>query len=168
MRNRLIAVSVIVSLTLAATACSPKPAATSTAPDAASSASQPATSWLVSANAPRAMTIAEKQKLIAPNFQIEVPVPFGQVVSGEAQGDTAWDYELIVDAPVAAVANWYEQSYEGREWQLSSQTVPKEGSLTLTLTKNSAQTRVTISPNNSGTSRVKGILGVGTPVLQGQ
>ena len=69
------------------------------------------------------MTIEEKQTLIAPNFQAEVPVPMGEVVRGNAQGDNAWDYELIVAAPPVAVAAWYQEAYTGRcDWQVAEQT----------------------------------------------
>ena len=42
------------------------------------------------------MTAAEKSTKIAHTFPVEVPVPSGDVVSGEAQGATAWDYQLVV------------------------------------------------------------------------
>lgn len=116
----------------------------------------------------KAMTIEEKQELIAPNFQAEVPVPVGEVVRGNAQGDNAWDYELIVSAPPAAVAAWYQEAYTGREWQVAEQTSPAEGAVTLTLVKNAAQTRVVITPEGADKSRVVGVLGVGAPVLQTQ
>lgn len=119
-------------------------------------------------SAVRAMSIEQRRTLIAPNFQIEVPVPVGEVVRGEAQGDTAWDYELVVAARPAEVANWYREAYGGREWQLVEQAQQPEGTLVLVLTKNAAQTRVTITPEGADKSRVKAVLGVGTPVLETQ
>ena len=116
----------------------------------------------------KAMTIEEKQQLIVGNFQPEVPVPMGEVVRGNAQGDNAWDYELIVAAPPAAVAAWYQEAYTGRDWQLAEQTVPSEGAVTLTLVTNAAQTRVAITPEGADKSRVVGVLGIGAPVLQTQ
>ena len=116
----------------------------------------------------KAMTIEQKQQLVAENFQPEVPVPFGEVIRGQAQGNNAWDYELVVDAPPASVASWYQDAYLGREWQLAEQTSPSPGAFTLTLVKNAAQTRVTITPEGEGKSRVKAVLGVGAPVLQTQ
>ena len=115
------------------------------------------------------MTIEERQQSIAPNFQVEVPVPFGEVVRGQAQGDLAWDYELIVAAPPADVARWYSETYLGREWSLVERTAPSPGAITLTMTKNAAETRVSITPEgDGGSSRVKAVLGVGAPVLQTQ
>jgi len=167
MRQRLTAVLIIASLSAFLGACTSNQAATPTTPQAP--ATTPAASSAASAQADiRAMTIPEKQKLIAANFQPEVPVPFGQVVKGEAQGETAWDYELVVDASVPAVSSWYQEVYTGREWQVADQTAPQVGSLTLTLTKNGAETRVAITPTSDGKARVVGVLGVGAPVLQTQ
>jgi hypothetical protein len=115
-----------------------------------------------------AMSIAQKQELIAPNFQIEVPIPMGEVVRAEAQGDSAWDYELIVAAPPTAIASWYEKAFVGREWVLEERTSSAQGTYALTFTKNRAQTRVTVAPEGGSNSRVKAVLGVGTPVLQMQ
>lgn len=127
------------------------------------------TSPAAAAAAPiKAMTIEEKQQLVAENFQPEVPLPFGEVVSGKAQGDNAWDYELVIAAPPAAVASWYQQAYLGRDWQLAQQTGDAQGGVTLTLTKGAAETRVTITGVGSAESRVSGVLGVGAPVLQTQ
>jgi len=132
-----------------------------TAPSAPSTAPAEAASL-------RPMKIEEKQLLIAPGFQPEVPVVFGEVVRGQAQGNNAWDYELIVAAPPAAVAAWYQEAYTGRDWQVAEQSVPSPGALTLTLVKNAAETRVAITPEDGGKSRVVGVLGVGAPVLQTQ
>ena len=142
--------------------------------DQSSSGSSATTSATSGAATPTAdikpMTIQQKQQLIAPTFQMEVPVPFGDVVRGEAQGPEAWDYEVIVKAPVAAVAEWYQSAYVGREWKLADQSSPSADSVQLTFTKNAAQTQVTIEPvsGDATHSRVKGILGVGAPVLQTQ
>ena len=116
----------------------------------------------------KAMTIEQKQQLIAENVQPEVPVPFGEVVRGNAQGENAWDYELVVAAPPESVASWYREAYTGREWQVAEQTAPAQGAITLTLVKNAAQTRVVITPEGGDRSRVAGVLGVGAPVLQTQ
>lgn len=140
-------------------------AKTAVLPEAPSAAPDTATA---PASAVRAMTIEQKRQLIAPNFQPEVPVPLGEVVRGKAQGDVAWDYEILVAAPPAAVAGWYQQAYVGREWQVAEQSSPSEGAFTITMTKNAAQTRVTILPEGEGSSRVVAVLGVGAPVLQTQ
>jgi hypothetical protein len=116
----------------------------------------------------RAMTIDERRTLIAPNFLAEIPAPFGAVVRGEAQGETAWDYELVVSASPAAVAAWYEDAYVGRDWTLVERTAPSSGSVRLVFTKGTAQTGVTVTPEGDGSSRVRAVVGVGTPVLQTQ
>jgi hypothetical protein len=157
-----IALASVALIAVALAGCAAKTAATAVVAPEAGISSAAASAKV------RAMTIEEKQDLIASNFQIEVPVPFGTVVRGEAQGSNAWDYELIVDAPVAAVSMWYERSYTGREWQFVSQNVPQAGTLILTFVKNGAQTRVTISPVSGGEARVQGILGIGAPVLQSE
>jgi len=129
--------------------------------------SAPAQTAPAPAAAITAMTLEERQQFIAPNFQVEVPVPSGEVVRGQAQGDLAWDYELIVAAPPTAVAAWYTETYTGREWQVAEQTAPTPGAITVTMTKGGAQTRVAITPEGDK-SRVKAVLGIGAPVLQTQ
>ena len=116
----------------------------------------------------RVMTIEERRSLVASSFPIEVPLPFGEVVRGEAQGPNAWDYEIEVEATPAAVAEWYRTAYTGRDWGVIDQTATAEGSIALKMMKNRAQTRVAISPQNGGKVRVKGVLGLGVPVLQTQ
>ena len=115
-----------------------------------------------------AMSAVQRRSMIASNFPLEVPVPMGEVVRAEAQGDTAWDYEVILPADPVAVATWYVDALRAREWQVESQTGSPEGELVLTLTKRLAQTRVTIAAEPNGKSRAKVILGVGTSVLQTQ
>jgi len=167
MRQRFTTMFLAASLAVVVTGCASKQVAPAVMQSPSAPSSQPATGS-ASFGPIRSMTLDEKQHLIAANFQPEVPVPFGEVVKGEAQGDTAWDYELVIDAPVAAVASWYQESYMAREWQMVEQTAPQVGSLTLTLTKNAAQTRLIITPTTGGKARVVGILGVGAPVLQTQ
>ncbi|NTU71730.1 MAG: hypothetical protein HGB10_07935 [Coriobacteriia bacterium] len=122
----------------------------------------------VAASQLKPMTIEQKQTLIAENFQAEVPVPMGEVVAGRAQGDLAWDYELLLPEPPASVATWYAEALSARDWEVVSEAVPSEGAITLTMVKNAAQTRITITPEPDATSRVKVILGVGVDVLQSQ
>jgi|GEM_PF-2484636 len=115
----------------------------------------------------RPMTLAEKRDFLAPNFLAEVPVPFGEVVRAKAQGPDAWDYEILVANSPAAVVIWYMEAYSGREWTVE-QATPTDGLTTLTLTKNAAEARVTITREADGRARVSGVLGVGAPVLQTQ
>jgi len=161
MLRRYALIAAMVAALVLASACSGRTATQTTGP-------APAPSATVSSAEITAMTFEERQRLIAPNFQVEVPVPSGEVVRGEAQGELAWDYELIVAAPPAAVATWYRETYTGRDWQVVDQTVPSKGAITLTMTKNGAQTRLVITPEGTNGSRVSAVLGVGTPVLQTQ
>lgn len=168
MRQRLTLILITAALSALLGACASNQPVTPGTPQTPASAPAATTAERAPATEIRAMTIAEKQQSIAPNFQAEVPVPFGDAVKGEAQGDTAWDYELVVNASVPEVASWYQTTYQAREWQMVEQTAPTVGSSTLTLTKNAAETRLTITPTADGKARVVGILGVGAPVLQAQ
>jgi hypothetical protein len=113
----------------------------------------------------------EKRETIAANFPLEIPVALGEVVRGEAQGEDAWDYELLVDAPPAAVAEWYRQTYAGRSWVVAAErpaSSPDGGQGTeITLQKGDAQSRITVFSDGEG-ARVLAIVGVGAPVLQTQ
>ena len=160
MPRRLFIAILAASAVLVAPACASRPAPTfvpSGAPAAATGAESVS-----------AMSIEQKRSLIATNFQIEVPVPMGKVVRGESQGDSAWDYELIIAAPTVAVAEWYKAQFEGRDWQMGEPSLPKPGVLVLTMTKNRAESRVTITPVDSGSTHVEAVVGVGIPVLQTQ
>ncbi len=158
MRHRLAVVLLAASAALVLVACTSKPAASLAPVSNPTAVSAPVS----------AMSIDQKRSLIATNFQIEVPVPMGTVVRGESQGDAAWDYELIVAAPPATVAQWYRTAFAGAEWKLDRQTGSGQGATILTLTKNAAQTRVTITPEGVGRSRAQAVIGIGTPVLQTQ
>lgn len=114
------------------------------------------------------MTLAEKRSKIATSFPIEVPLPVGAVTRGEAQGTTAWDYELTVDAPPATVADWYREFYATRNWEVAREDALPGGGVSLTLLKNGAQTRVTLEPQGDAKTKASGVLGVGTQVLQTQ
>jgi hypothetical protein len=151
---------------LAALAVLTLPGCTSKPDAALAPASAPAAA--TSPESVSAMSIDQKRSLVATNFQIEVPVPMGKVVRGESQGDSAWDYEIIVPAPTVAVAEWYKTEFEGRDWQFGEPTLPEPGMLVLTMTKNRAQSRVTIRPEADGSTRVQAVVGIGIPVLQTQ
>jgi hypothetical protein len=114
-----------------------------------------------------AMGADQKRAELGANFPIEVPVVAGRVVRGEEQGPDAWAYEVIAEAPVSTVAEWYRQAYEGREWTVTGQTALEGGGSELSMQKGTAQSRVTVSPEGTG-SRVLVILGVGAPVLETQ
>jgi hypothetical protein len=44
----------------------------------------------------QATTVERVQQFLAENFHPEVPVPFGEVIHGKAEGDFAWGFQLIV------------------------------------------------------------------------
>jgi hypothetical protein len=112
------------------------------------------------------MTPAEKTSQIATSFPIQVPVAAGAVVRAEAQGDSAWVYQIIVSGEVAPVRNWYRQMYGNANW-----AVVREGDNELTLQKGSAETRLqfeSVDNGNEARTQVTAAVGVGTPVLQTQ
>jgi len=115
-----------------------------------------------------AMSPDHKRSLIASSFPVEAPAALGDVVSGEAQGESAWDYEVLVKGSVEDVALWYRAAYAGRSWQLAEQTSPTPESVVMTFGKGTAQSRVAVEPGAGGRSRVSVVLGVGTEVLQTQ
>jgi len=106
---------------------------------------------------------------IATSFPIEVAVAQGTVVRGQSQGPSAWDYEIVVQAPPANVAEWYRMQYERRSWKLD-EAQDSTGEMTrLTLRKGTAESEVTIEPTQNGSgTRVRVILSTGVPVLQTQ
>lgn len=111
------------------------------------------------------MTAQQKAAKIAPSFPPQVPVPVGDVRGGEAQGSSAWDYELVVPGDVNAVMRWYLDAYSSAEWTATSRTATE-----LTLTKNSAQSRLQFESagTNPQRTRVTASVGVGTNVLTTQ
>jgi hypothetical protein len=157
----LVRVLIAAVLVAAAGGCTPRPAEQPAAPSVAP----------VEAAQLDAMTPSEKQSSIAASFPLEVPVPTGEVVRGEAQGDDAWDYEIVVDAPAPSVAEWYRQAYGARSWELVSETPvgsAEQGAGTeLTFRKGGAESRVTVVEEGE-IARASVILGVGVPVLETQ
>ena len=112
------------------------------------------------------MTAADKTSQIASGFPIQVPVAAGSVVRGEAQGDSAWVYQIIVSGSPTAVRNWYLQAYQNAEWTVTSSTGTE-----ITLEKGSAQSRLkfeNVDNGNEARTQITAAVGVGTPVLQTQ
>lgn len=111
------------------------------------------------------MTPADKRSKIATSFPMQVPVPAGDVLRGEAQGPSAWDYQLVVTGDVTSVERWYFDVYRGSEWALVSHSTTM-----LALQKNRAQTQLKFEAVSGSTpkTRITGAVGVGTPVLQTQ
>ncbi|HET6352228.1 MAG TPA: hypothetical protein VFG89_08880 [Coriobacteriia bacterium] len=116
------------------------------------------------------MDAAQKKSQIATSFPEEVPVIEGKITRGEAQGDDAWDYELAAPASAKSVAAWYLAALGNRGWGLTDvvdRSAEGGKGYEVTLVKNGAQTRVTVTPKGEG-SIVSVVLGVGAPVLQTQ
>jgi hypothetical protein len=118
-----------------------------------------------------AMSPSDKRFEIAENFPAEVPVPVGRVIRGTAQGEDAWDYEIVLDFAPAAVVEWYRSAFASRSWVVVDESGPAGGSATgpyeLTLQKGAAESRVVVSAEGEG-ARALVVLGVGAPVLQTQ
>jgi len=106
------------------------------------------------------MPAADKIAGIAPSFPPQVPVPAGKIVSGQAQGDSAWDYAIVVGGGSESVREWYRQAYTRADW-----TVVAETGDSLSFEKNAAQSRAVFADEGSGTTRVVVTVGVGTRVL---
>jgi len=117
----------------------------------------------------RRMAPAQTRAEIATNFPIEVAVAEGQVLRGEAQGPSAWDYEIVVVAPPAAVAAWYRTEYERRSWELAEEQPADNGAVRLTFRKGGAESEVTVEPMAKGAgTKVRAILSTVEPVLETQ
>jgi len=108
----------------------------------------------------------EVRSKIASSFPAELPVAQGVVVTGRAQGSDAWDYELVVAAPVKTVAIWYSDQYERRGWDLLEGRIAGE-EVRLTLRKGLGESQITLKPAKDSTgTAVVGIASVGVPVLE--
>ncbi len=142
-------------------AATPSAAPQSPAPQASDEAAQGSPSGLAT------MGLEQVRSEIDSGFPVETPVPAGVVVRGGAQGPDAWDYELIVSAPVSSVIEWYRQAYTGRSWAVTDERPIEGGGAEMTLLKGGAESRVSATPKGRGT-RVVVILGIGEPVLQTQ
>lgn len=109
----------------------------------------------------------DEKALIAPGFPVQIPVPEGILVRGRAQGPDAWDYELIVEAPPAQVADWYQQWMARASWRLVDASSRDDGGYNLGFAKGGAESRVEVTPKDDG-ARVLAGIGVGAPVLETQ
>lgn len=113
------------------------------------------------------MSPADKRAQIDPSFPIEVPVPAGSIVEGNAQGTDAWDYVIEADAGAPELAQWYREAYTGRGWTLVAEE-PRDGQLSLTFRKAAAESRVELPAEGDAPTRALVIVGVGVPVLETQ
>lgn len=111
------------------------------------------------------MTPAEKASKIASSFPMQIPVPAGDVLRGEAQGGSAWVYEVVVSGDAKSVQRWYLDVYSASEWTVLSRT-----DKALDLQKNRAQSQLRFEGVRGGEpkTRVTAGIGVGTQVLQTQ
>jgi len=113
------------------------------------------------------MSAEQKRTTIATSFPIEVPVPQGRVVRGEAQGSDAWDYQLLIPASAADVVSWYAEWYTKADWRLISDTAA-DGGRKLSFVKGGAESAVIVKPAGADLTSVIVVLGVGAPVLNTQ
>lgn len=97
-------------------------------------------------------------------FPLEIPVPSGMLANAEAQGRSAWDYEMVVPAPPIDVAAWYLKMYQGREWVVTKNALAADGTGTLMLQKGiGAQSKVKLAADGNQTHATVSI-GIGVPV----
>jgi hypothetical protein len=136
------------------------------APKAAPVAQQASAPAAAAIEIPR-MSAAEKQSLIASSFPVQVPVPQGRVLRGEAQGEDAWDYQIEIAAASSDVARFYAGWLGKADWQLVGDATQGD-TRTLTLVKGGAESRIIITPAGPGTTNAAVVLGVGAPVLNTQ
>jgi hypothetical protein len=113
------------------------------------------------------MSADKKRSEIASSFPIEVPVPEGRVLRGEAQGADVWDYQLEMPKGAADVVTWYMTWYPKAEWQLIGDEVAGAGRR-LTFSKGGYAADITVTPDGSDRTKVTAIVGMGQPVLNTQ
>lgn len=118
------------------------------------------------------MTPSAKRAAIATSFPAEVPVPVGDLIRAEAQGEDAWDYVVEVPTTVEDLTAWYRDAYVGRQWEMLSAESFRKGSeagIVLRFRKGNAESSVSVyRMGGVGPVRASVTLGVGTPVLQTQ
>jgi hypothetical protein len=106
---------------------------------------------------------AERRSELASGFPIEVPVPDGAVTRADAQGDSAWVYELSVGAQPFDVAAWYRAAYASANWQLVRDQVASSGGTLIFVKGEGAQSKIRLTAEPGGT-KVTASVGVGEPV----
>ena len=126
----------------------------------------------IPASAPAAAPIErmgaqDKRSMIASSFPIEVPVPAGQVIRGEAQGNEAWVYRLVLDSSAENAAAWYVDAYTGVEWQIIGDETSGD-TRSLAMTKGAAESEVTLKSLGAAQTQATVVVGVGTSVLNTQ
>ncbi len=105
----------------------------------------------------------ERRSQLASGFPIEVPVPDGSVTRAEAQGDSAWIYELSMDAQLFDVAAWYRAAYASANWRLVRDQVASSGGTLIFVKGASAQSKIRLIAEPGGTKVISSV-GVGEAV----
>jgi hypothetical protein len=113
------------------------------------------------------MTADQKRSVIATSFPIEVPVPQGKVLRGEAQGADLWIYQLEVPAGAADVARWFTSLYPKAEWQLIKDEAAG-ARRRLVFVKGGYAADMMVTPVGADLTKVTAVVGMGQPVLNTQ
>jgi hypothetical protein len=106
---------------------------------------------------------ADRRAELPSGFPIEVPVPGGSVTRAEAQGDSAWVYELSLEAQPFDVAAWYRAAYASANWQLVRDQVAASGGTLIFVKGEGAQSKIRLTAEPGGT-KVTASVGVGEAV----
>lgn len=106
---------------------------------------------------------AERRSELASGFPIEVPVPNGSVSRAEAQGDSAWVYEMSVEAQPFDVAAWYRAAYASANWQTARDEVASGGGTLIFVKGAGAQSKIRLTAEPGGT-KITASVGVGEAV----
>lgn len=155
--RRAIVVLVSLSAVFALSGCTAKPS-TQAAPPQQQAASATA------AGNPDAVHLMTSRLGFPDGFPLEIPVPSGMLANANAQGRSAWDYEMVIPAAPQDVAAWYMKMYTDREWVISKNALSADGTGTLELEKGQgAQSKVVLSADG-GQTRAMVTIGIGVPV----
>ncbi len=92
-----------------------------------------------------------------------MPVPDGAITRAEAQGDSAWVYEMSVGATPFDVAAWYRAAYAGARWEIVRDEVSDGGGTMIFVKGAGAQTKLRLTAEKGGT-KVTASVGVGEAV----
>ncbi len=115
-----------------------------------------------------AMRLEVRNETLPQGFPLEIPMPGGEVSRVDHQGTPgaeAWQYEMVLGAPVASAADWYEQAYSGRSWTLTERSADGNA-VELVFHKGLAESLVSLVPDAHRTTRARASIGLGVPVTQ--
>ncbi len=105
----------------------------------------------------------ERRSELASGFPIEIPVPDGAITRTDAQGDSAWVYEMSVNAQPFDVAAWYRAAYASANWQLVRDEVAESGGMLIFVKGAGAQSKLQLTTEPGGTN-ITASVGVGEAV----